>query len=627
MISIRKLKHLFKWQNEFLYLLIFLVPLIFNPFGYIPFEIPKVAFVMVVGGTAIALFVVDAFLGRKIQFNKWVLAIIGLWLLSMLLSTIFSIAPYESFWGSYKRLSGFFNYVYYFVHFIICLQLFKDAKIRNAFFKLALTIGSIISIYAILQYFRLDPFSMGDLDVFSGRPYSTIGQPNMLGQWLIFPFFIAFFHLEKKHLRPLYAAIFLLHGYTIFLTMNRATILGIIIAIILFGIYLLKKKWRNIGLSVGVILFMIAIGLGSQIEIRSLNSRFVLWRDSLPLITQNLVLGSGPETYYQTAQTILTPEIYETERLYSMPSRVHNEIYQMLLDQGLFGLALYFFNLAVLIWIFFKRKLKTIDSKIAFFAIIASYVSLQLSFLFSAHIIYLMAFWAILLHGVFKFDGIKVKLKNKYVKVFISIALIIFSTFSAIYARNIILGDQAFKKGLNDYFVDKRTAFETMNDAIVLNPHIPYYKQVTIGLFSEGVFLQTYPSVIEILKDHEENLADITNSNFSYYLVSAKLNVALGDYEKAEQQFENALQKAPLHVSTLQAYADYLLEHGKVDEAIEQYEKIIDLAPDYIWEQSDQTRIFKKGNIMFYDVVNKLYGAYLQAGEDEKASSLPPVFL
>ena len=66
---------------------------------------------------------------------------------------------------------------------------------------LTLVIGAVIAVHAILQKFHLDPLQLGNIDEASGRSYGTLGQPNFLGQWLIFPFFIAIRQLFAFKLR------------------------------------------------------------------------------------------------------------------------------------------------------------------------------------------------------------------------------------------------------------------------------------------------------------------------------------------------------------------------------------------------------------------------------------------
>ena len=142
------------------YLAIFFVPAVFNPFGGAnPYEMAKQSFLFLAIGIFLLLVIVKLWRARetKLFFNKTVFSIFGLWILSYALSTIFSTAPIESFWGTYDRLQGFLTSAYYGIHFLICLQLFRDEKFTRAFFVVTILAGVFVSVYAVMQKFFPDP--------------------------------------------------------------------------------------------------------------------------------------------------------------------------------------------------------------------------------------------------------------------------------------------------------------------------------------------------------------------------------------------------------------------------------------------------------------------------------------
>jgi O-antigen ligase len=332
------------------YLGIFFIPLLINPWGTMPFEIAKSGWLLLfIGvfmfGSAIAIFTQK----NVLQINKKVLLVIGLWIISFAASTIFSIAPIQSWWGSYERIQGTMTAVFYLFHFQICLQIFQDKQLQQKFFNIALGIGALISTHAIAQKLHMDPLLLGNIDEASGRSYSTLGQPNFLGQWLIFPFFIAFHKLFQTHQRnkdKIFAAISVgLSAIALFCAMNRATIIALVIAIFIFWLIQSTKRVHKVGIG---LLLVAAVGANVLIfnqDLRSFNSRAVLWQSSLNLVSRTPIFGFGPETFYQTTQTVLDPKVYLTETLYNIPDRVHNEPLQTLLDQGWFGFGLY-----ILVW-------------------------------------------------------------------------------------------------------------------------------------------------------------------------------------------------------------------------------------------------------------------------------------
>lgn len=611
--------------QDFWYLLIFLVPLILNPWGNVPYEIPKIGFSLVFIGAGIFLFTIKILSGKKLFYNKKVLTYIGFWLLSLSLSTFFSLNPQESFWGLSDRLQGLLQWIFYIFHFLICFQIFNDKKLKSLFFKIILICGSLVSACAILQFLRLDPFPIGNIDLFNGRSYSTIGQPNMLGQWLIFPFFVAIFNIFHKDnstkQKILYSFLFLLFSAALLTTLNRATFLGIGIAfIILFSDFLIKKN-KKAFLFLGLTILLTAIFILASGSVRSLESRSVLWQEALTLIPKTPILGKGPEAYYQASQTALTKEIYETENLYDAPDRVHNETLQVLLDQGTFGFILYLIPIIFLLWCIKKQKINSTEAKISFFALIATYISLQFSFTFSAEMIYFLAFWAILLTEFKNTNQIQLK-PSLTRNILITPVVLLITFFAFIYSANIIKADQLVDQSFQLYLDDKQQSWSLIQKAINLNPHNANYLNLSMGLFGTPDFIANNPKTTDILKKQDEIFSKLTNQDYKYLETSAKLDYALGNLNLANSKFQLALQKAPSWTMGWQEWGEFLLKQGKTTEAIDKLEHVINLAPKFIWQKSEKTRIFNKSNELFYFAVNMLEQAYIQTSQFDKAENL-----
>lgn len=598
------------------YVLIFAVPVILNPFGYTPYEIPKVAFVALFVSLGILLILL---LRKKLYINKFVFIAASLWLVSTVISTLLSSAPLESFWGSYNKMQGLLSTIYYILHFLICYQLVKDKKFKEYFIKIVIAVGVFVSVYAILQYFHLDPFPLGNIDTFSGRPYSTIGQPNMLGQWLIFPFFVSLFLIIQKNRRPAHVVSFLIITFALALTMNKATYIGIFVALVLlfWQSYGRKKLSRNVKIFGAIaLLVFVVIFSGTLVRngARSISSRVTLWEESAPIVGQNLMFGIGPEMYYQEIQQHLSRKIYDTENLYSTPGNVHFESYQILINQGLLGLLLYLLLLGFLAYIYFKKDFKDLYVRIAFYSIVASYISVQFSFSFSAQIVYLGFFLAVLVHEFFKANTINLKKVRLYFKASLAFILILFCGWSIIYGHKIVMADYYYGKSSGVYMDDKNEAWDYAQKTIETNPNSGYYYSSLIGLFSDK---DEYT-----LRSYLEKYKKLSGENFEYYIAKAQVDNASGLTEESNESFEKALRLAPSFTLGWQKWGDVLFENGRSAEAAEKYEKVIELAPEYVWEQGEKTRIFKKSNILFYFMAKQLYGIYLDIGEFEKAEKI-----
>ena len=157
------------------------VPLVFFPDTNLIFEIPKVAVfrilvLLVWVGLAWQIFT-GAREGR-IEFwhEKWVGRFVLGWVGVLALATVFSVAPWTSFWGSYFRQQGFLQMIFYLMFFgaIVCTGASAPIKVKQIVAWLCL--GSFVAAAAaIAHYFAWDVY----------RAFGTMGHPNFLGAYLV----------------------------------------------------------------------------------------------------------------------------------------------------------------------------------------------------------------------------------------------------------------------------------------------------------------------------------------------------------------------------------------------------------------------------------------------------------
>ncbi len=92
----------------------------------------------------------------------------------------------------------------------------------------------------------------------------------------------------------------------------------------------------------------------------------------------------------------MSPELFQTEGLYTIPDRVHFELLHITIEQGILGGGLYFFTFLFGIYQFLKRK-ENDEANMALLALMGSFISVQFSFMFSAQILFHLTFWALAL--------------------------------------------------------------------------------------------------------------------------------------------------------------------------------------------------------------------------------------
>lgn len=603
---------------KFLYIGVFLIPLFINPWGADVFELPKQAFLMVWLSAAVVVTVISVI--RKpmlIRHHRGVSAFLLLWLVSLTISTVLSPAPWEVFVGSAERMQGLLAMILYAVHFYICFQIFAEPRAQKVFFNLTIGVGAVLSGYAILQYFNLDPFDFADITDASGRAFATLGHPNFLGQWLIFPIMVLLLYwkpLKNNFSRakgifqrfPRIRLTILMFGGLI-TTLNRASMLGIGIALALFFIIKKQISWKKI-LVAAVIVSIAAVttlasGVITNASLRSIFSRTVLVKSSLPLIVENPLFGTGSESFYQTIQTTLLPELYETEHMFTLPDRVHNELLQIMLDQGLFGLSLYLFMIGFLIWVAVNRRLRSPASNIAFYSIIAYLISVQFSFSMTPHWVFLMAMWAILLNETISLKKKPLMIRNPLTMAGALTAGFAIVNILLVRSTTLVAADIFFDQSIQEVIMEGQSG--SLEKAVKLNPWNREY------LYHGISFLNVLPNPqhkIQVMEGFLKKLEKLTGKNFQYHLAAAELDQVKGNREGAEQHFVEASQQAPNWPYIDLLWGDFLFEQEGCEKARPHYERLIELAPSY-WNESagEKARIFKKGHQLFFDAMDRLY--------------------
>ena len=103
------------------------------------------------------------------------------------LSTLFSVVPRISLWGSYTRLQGTLTLLCYLVVSFSMLRLTKRREQLHQLWTVLILTSVPVSLYALVQHFHLDPLLWGGVGAagFPSRVSSTMGNPIFLGSYLM----------------------------------------------------------------------------------------------------------------------------------------------------------------------------------------------------------------------------------------------------------------------------------------------------------------------------------------------------------------------------------------------------------------------------------------------------------
>lgn len=200
---VAKLDTAIRWS---FYLLFALVPLIMWPSTFELFEFNKMWFVF-----GLSIFI--AFLWgskmialKRFEIRRTPLDIpLALFLISQIISTIFSMEPHTSLWGYYSRFNGglLSTVAYIFLYYAFATNLVRklgDENEDSKPFSYKILIASMLSgiavtLWGLPSHFGADPTCLlfrGSLDVScwteqfqpTVRIFSTLGQPNWMGTFL-----------------------------------------------------------------------------------------------------------------------------------------------------------------------------------------------------------------------------------------------------------------------------------------------------------------------------------------------------------------------------------------------------------------------------------------------------------
>lgn len=166
------------------YLLAVIVPLVLTPWNYELFEYNKMMVVYaatatISGAWAVKMVALKKPGIRRSPFDIFLL----LFLVSQILSTLFSIDIHTSIWGYYSRFhGGLLSTISYVILFFAFTSNINSKKTLKNLLFLVLATAFVVCLYGILEHFGIDK-NLWVQDV-QNRVFSTLGQPNWLGAYI-----------------------------------------------------------------------------------------------------------------------------------------------------------------------------------------------------------------------------------------------------------------------------------------------------------------------------------------------------------------------------------------------------------------------------------------------------------
>ncbi len=329
---------------------------------------------------------------------------IALLVAAYLISNLFSVARFVSWWGSYQRLQGSYTFLSYVVIALLAAaHLRRPEQIRRLQHVVILT-SLPIAIYAILQHRDLDPLPWGG-DTRT-RVTANAGNAIFLAAYLILAFFFtlkAIYSSFSYLLRPggqepaqgqdlpaaleggAYLFVLVVQSFAILWTQSRGPWLGLFAGFYLFVLLtfsaLRPRNYKRlasawVGLGVLAVAALLALNTLPALEpLRELpyvgrlaqlldpesvtgQVRFYIWEGASRLVAPHEPLvapdgaadavnplrplvGYGPETMWVGFNRFYPPGLAHVEQRNASPDRAHNETWDSLVITGLLGFVAY----------------------------------------------------------------------------------------------------------------------------------------------------------------------------------------------------------------------------------------------------------------------------------------------
>lgn len=338
---------------------------------------------------------------------------VGLVILAFVLSTIFSVAVFVSWFGSYQRLQGTYSFLAYVtIAGLTAATMRRPEQLRR--FQHAVILTSLpISIYGVIQHYGLDPLPWGG-DV-QTRVAANAGNAIFLAAYLIMAFFLTLERVFTSFVRLMgigqpsnaqpqewqsslaggaYLFVLLVQSIAIVWTQSRGPWLGWVPGIFLFALLTVStvrpRYFRTllslaVGGVVAVVLIIFAANfvpsfsfikelpyVGRFVNVLEIESgtgkvRQLIWGGATRMLLPHEPLtfpdgsqdnvnflrplvGYGPEAMWVAFNPFYPPELAQIEARNASPDRSHNEAWDSLVITGLLGFVGY---IALFITIFY----------------------------------------------------------------------------------------------------------------------------------------------------------------------------------------------------------------------------------------------------------------------------------
>jgi tetratricopeptide (TPR) repeat protein len=356
------------------------VPVFFNVHSFRTFEEDKIPLFRSLAALLLVALIVRTLEGGR---RAWTVAGRPFWRLPLVrvtlalaatyvVSTVFSIAPWISLWGSYERTQGTYTWLSYVVVFVGIVLVVQTRQQIERVVTVIILASIAPAIYAVVQHFGYDPIRWG-LNV-TERAHGTAGNPIFLAAYLIMVVPLVLGRglarwvaggPRARGAALAHLSVLILQCLALLYSESRGPLIGLAVGTaVLCLVTALHRQRRRlaigfIGLALAAALFIGVLNLkggplpplnnvpyftllGRLFESGSGTAkvRVLIWQGAVKLLAARPlrdVVGYGPETLFLAYPPFYPPELARFENLRVAPDRAHNETFDALITTGIVG--------------------------------------------------------------------------------------------------------------------------------------------------------------------------------------------------------------------------------------------------------------------------------------------------
>ncbi len=258
-------------------------------------------------------------------------------LLSNLVSTLFSVSPDASFWGSYGRLQGMYTLSAYFVIFLSILTSLRTQAQLSRLVTTLIVASVPVTTYGLYHYLGFDPL-----------PWAGVGTPSTLGvPEYVFAYLLIMMPLTLSRVGECIYRIGagkFRRGASIVRGLGYACVAALQFAALFYNYSGMRYM----------------AGWGEELYANAWKIRPLIWQGAFDLALPHAplqypdghldafnavrpLIGYGPETMYAVYGRFYRPELGRYEARTATPDMAKNATLDALANTGILGLAAYLF--------------------------------------------------------------------------------------------------------------------------------------------------------------------------------------------------------------------------------------------------------------------------------------------